>query len=138
MKKDKIIKEYNEFNKEDIIIEMARLNDTNVPGIVINGYGTLNGTRSEHGLPHFDVKFKQITLGSFLIPKKSEWLESHDITFFKGKYEREAEKYKEYIIKWLETIDDDGISNIVFMRKSWNSLNAENTNCVFFDKNGEY
>ena len=138
MKKYNIIKEYNEFAKEDIIIEMARLNDTNAPGIIINGYGTLNGTKSEHGLPHFDIKFKNITLGSFLIPTKSDWLKSHDITFFKGKYEKEALKYKDYIIKWLESDTDDGISNIRDMRRSWNTLNAENTNCIFFDKNGEY
>ena len=134
----KKILEYNTFNREESILEMARLNDSNIPAIIINGYSQVNGGRSEHGIPHFDVKFKQLYLGSFFIPKKSDWLKSHNIQFFKGPNEKEALKYKKEVIKWLEGKNKYGYDNINIMRITWNQSNADNTNCILFDDNDEY
>ena len=131
------ILEYIDFEKNHKIIEIARLNDIITPGIYINGYKLVNNYKLVKVIPHFDIKFNQIYLGSFLIPSKYDWEKEKNITFFKGYYEDEAIKYKKYIINWLLQYDEENIQNLYFMRISWNNSNRDNKNCILF-KNGEY
>jgi hypothetical protein len=123
------------------INEMAivSVNPTETYSIYINGSTLGNTGRSEHGFPHFCLKFKGKTeVGNFLIPTTSEWLKNRKLIQING--EELNKKVIEDIHERMDIIFDFETSKTFLkeLQSQWNTMNSNNPKLIRFDENGEY
>jgi len=134
--------ELNEYKnnqiKDDLIVEMARINGNELPYLVyVYGGNSYGAGRKEHGEPHFhfmdkinDGKFKL----SILIPNQKELDLINDLIIIEEDSSQinwnGLKKEKQTLLEWLNkmNIDVPTITNLKMIITQWNILNRENKN----------
>ena len=148
MKKN-IFTKLNEFlnnhDYNDMIVEMARINDKNKFNydVFVNGGNSYGTGRNEHGEPHFhysdNIKTPKKFSLSILIPTLNEWTENRELEICQtddNNWNWEGlRKEKKDLIEWLDKINhkDKFRTNLEFIRLQWYVLNDDNKNVRKFN-----
>ncbi|MCK9415687.1 hypothetical protein M0Q97_03390 [Candidatus Dojkabacteria bacterium] len=133
------LNEYLNQRENDLMIEMARINDKKqFPYDVFVYGGNSYGGRIEHGEPHFhfsdNIKNPKKFKLTILIPTNKEWNSIKDLIIISEDSSQNSwnglKKEKERLIIWLDQYNKDFelFTNIETIKRFWNSLNSDNNN----------
>jgi len=143
MRNLKYIKEFKEYpihNHDDMITEMARINDKKEFPYDVFVYGgpSYCAGRTEHGVPHFhfadNIKNPNKIDISIKIPTIKEWELNKELIITEDKDEIYdwcgRKKFKEEIVEWLDKSNKNikTITNLEMIIIQWNMLNSDNKN----------